>query len=159
MRGGPGGKTGPNIVERVKGIAENVADARRAKIAKNQYNSIKLQTTHDDGITKDHTYHAPGGGRMNVTETPGRGITQGLDVNVPKDQQGKGWGDALLRKSIDDTHARGQVWHSDRRISASQVRRYDALGPEYNVKTMPHEDVQGEKLAHGDHVYEIPPPG
>ena len=59
----------------------------------------------------------------------------------------------MLQRAVDDTHEAGQVWHSDRRVSESQVGAYKNLAKlGYDVKAKPYDHVQGEYRSVGDHV-------
>ena len=123
-----------------------------------------------EGVDKDgryfHSYSTPhgggldkGGGGIDVIENPALGIRTTKNAFIPKEERGKGWGTRMLQRAVDDTHAAGQVWRSDRGVSHGQVGAYKNLAKlGYDVKMKPHDDVQGEYKAHGDHVFEVRPP-
>lgn len=106
-----------------------------------------------------HSYSTPHGGGIDVREIPGLGVRKSYRATQPADERGKGWGTRTLQRAVDDAHEAGQAFHSDSQVSESQAGAYANLKKlGYDVKIQPHERVQGELKAHGDHVFEVGPP-
>jgi hypothetical protein len=117
--------------------------------------------------TVDHMYTVPGksqmdpGGSLVAREYPERGVTQVMMSAVKN--KGQGWGTQMLAKAADDTHARGQVLHSDQQVSggggtggqAGSYNNLKKLG--YNVTTKDYDNRGGAMHAVGDHVFEVHP--
>ena len=116
------------------------------------------QRAGDEEGSNLHRYTVPNaGGSMNVVERPELGVRQVQTVAM-KDK-GQGWGTRTLQRAADDAHDAGQVLHSDKRVSEGQVGAYKNLAQlGYDVKLQPHDKLQGEYKAVGDHVFEVRPP-
>jgi hypothetical protein len=124
----------------------------------NQRDAVTHKSAEREDGTVSHLYGVPDkGGGLGATEYPERGVTQVMTSNV--NDKGKGWGTRMLQRVADDAHARGQVLHSDQKVSHGQAGAYKNLAQlGYDVKMKPHDNVQGDYKAHGDHVFEVRPP-
>jgi hypothetical protein len=111
-----------------------------------------------DGQTY-HTYRTPGKeGGMDVVERPELGVRQPNMSFIPKDERGKGWGTRMLQRAVDDTHAAGQTWRSDKQVSDSQAGAYSNLKKlGYDVTKKDADHRGGDYHAVGDHVFEVRP--
>lgn len=102
----------------------------------------------DGGI--DHTYTMHGGGELRAREYPERGATHVLSADVRNPgMRGRGIGTSLLERAVQDAHERGQVLHSDTRVSRMQQGTYASLKDRgYDVRENPNEEGgSGEKVS------------
>ena len=106
----------------------------------------------------NHRWSSPNGGKIHAFDFPDTNARYADFAEVPQGERGKGTGTRMLQRAVDDTHADGKVWRSDKQVSESQAGAYANLKKlGYDVKMKDNDHNGGAYHAIGDHVFEVRP--